>query len=320
MRNQGLPTVTDIDVPGPYAFLSLDKQQTSAVNGDAGGSWAPAYPITIGGAGVVFGAPASFSNFVGVLSATGAASLQATAGIVQSGGVVQFEAGSTLNLNASCRLEFQSGSLATWYDLTQFSGSPGGTLSFGTVGTTVNGKIDWNAFSPTIASTAAWSFGSGALLNFGANATWTLTGASTWNGAVIYLGGVERSAALRLIAATSTTAWRYGGATDDGAVDFTHYGGSFDYYTVPALASSRTYVLDSPVSGVQSNSDGIRMTFTCLASGSLPVVTFRRADGTTAASSPTTGPWWITFEWSLSTAAWHAYAWDSGTSRVASQN
>ena len=306
MHFEALKVWTVVDVPDPFALLDLDTQQTKVVNGDDGGTWNPTYPIVLGGAGVVVGGPSSFSSASGFTDGSCNASIGGTAS-VPNHGFVSFKAGSIWNFNASSVIEWQSGANVTWANQI-YAASSQLTLTC-----TLTGAVDFFNFTPTFASGAAWNFGSGSACSF-LGAAWNQSGGTQWNGTVAYtaLGSITRKGQAILSGSHATTTFRYGGASNDGNAT---YDGSFDAYVVPSLSAACRYTLAA------SNSlDGQRLTFTCLVHGSMPAVSFVRPDGTTAATSPTTGPWWVTFEFSLFTSSWHAYAWNSGDTITQSQN
>jgi len=53
--------VNGAPIPSAY-FQALDTAQSKGINGDSGGTWTPAAPITIGGAGMWFGGPSTISG------------------------------------------------------------------------------------------------------------------------------------------------------------------------------------------------------------------------------------------------------------------
>lgn len=317
MHNQPLKTFTSNDVPGPYAMLVLDKQQTKLVDGDNGGSWNPTYPIIIGGSGFIVNGPSQFNDASGTLQPGNVASLQAN-GTVSSGGVVNCGLDSLIDIAGSARIEFQSGSTGVWANV-----SLAATSQF-TIGI-VAGSVAWVGLNATVASTYAWAFGSGSSLALGTGSTWNATGGMAWNGTVFYgttdpsvisIPSIVRSGALTLSAATSQICLRPGGTTLDAD---SAYDTSSDEYTVPKVSADRTYQVRSP-SITLGDYDGKLMTFTCLANSSAHAVTFVRTDGSTIGVSPSSGPWWVTFEWSNSNKSWRAYAWNAGQTNTQQQS
>lgn len=83
-------------------FWSLDSQVFASINGDAGGTWAPAAAIVIGGLGIDITGPASLTN-VGTLESDGGAWLMA------NGGTVTIDSGATLEIDSTSSISVNSG-------------------------------------------------------------------------------------------------------------------------------------------------------------------------------------------------------------------
>ena len=309
------PSWSALSDPMPQHLLELDKRQDASLNGDDGGTWNPAYPIVLGGAGVTLSTNSSFASVTGQTTPTGVVLVDGTAAIsVPSNGTLNLEAvSSQFTLQSNAQLIVNGPAVLTLGNMTFDLVSSQITLT-----TTVGGPLDWIGFSPTFATGTTFGFATGSQLVFGNGSTWSWSGGITWNGQLA-LGQpttsldtstpiVTRTGPWIVNTSTSTTAWRNGGATADG---LDQYGISADEYQVPSLSDDTVYIL------VKTGAlDGNLITFTHLVHGTTKAVTFMRGDGTTAAICPTTGPWWITFE--LRNGDWHAYAWGQGDSTMQS--
>lgn len=106
------PPLVFNQVIGVAELNALDVFTSESLNGDQGGSWAPATPIVIGGSGLNATGPFEAGNATsitlgagGVLSVpVGSQLLVLGTQIVNSGGIVQWQSGSFLNVVAGATL------------------------------------------------------------------------------------------------------------------------------------------------------------------------------------------------------------------------
>lgn len=91
----------------------MDVEITESVNGDQGGTWAPATPIALGGAGVQVTGAFDASNVTSLALSSGGGLLSVPVGaqilvlgtqVVNAGGIVQWQAGAFLNVSAGATL------------------------------------------------------------------------------------------------------------------------------------------------------------------------------------------------------------------------
>lgn len=92
-------------------FWSLDNQVYKAINGDEGGTWAPAAVITVGGSGLTVTGPSSLTNCSDITIDNGTFDMTGTGVITISDTVaVNLSNTATINLGSGTRINANSGS------------------------------------------------------------------------------------------------------------------------------------------------------------------------------------------------------------------
>src|ERR1051326_4888926 len=87
---------------------ALELDNAKAINGDDGGSWAPAIPIALGGAGIHVTGPSQLDDIV-------ASTLKATLTLYTGLGLIDVQSGSHIEWQSGGSALFTSGSFGIWY-------------------------------------------------------------------------------------------------------------------------------------------------------------------------------------------------------------
>jgi hypothetical protein len=239
-------------VVDPAEFEQFDAQLYAAINGDAGGTWAPSIPITIGGAGI---------NVTGLLAADDVE----IGGTLEVGGQALFNAPVTIDndLAVNGAAVFYDG--VTFNDTVSFDGpaqvETGNTFTVG------------NGATLSIPSGGTQTIASGATFTIASGATVTIGAATTFNGAMSLTKriGLSSNAAIsirRVAGADAATA--YGVVSASGTV-------VADEVDIGTLTAARTYTVDDGIAG-----DRIR--FTKLGTDAFTVTIRNQADSATIAT------------------------------------
>lgn len=291
-------------------FEAFDDGRYTAVDGDAGGTWAPANPIVVGGNGM---------SVTGLFDASQVDALTITGGgdglLVELGnfatfdGTTSFASGSTTDFHGGATVNVDSGVL--WHvksgaNLVWDSGSSATfnttTASFnaGTVGFTgaavalLNGTLGFTGTVVTVTNTA-WAFAGTSAVQV-SSTPWTFTSTSS----------VTRNCPEVRSGNLATTSGRHATAADSPTQT---YGAENDRYFYSNLTANRVVTLRQTAGGGNpAPANGTVVRFTCRNAFGFHV-TWNNEDASYVANSPTSDPWWIEFE--FYSGNWFASAWGS---------
>lgn len=314
-------------------MAAFDLSQFKSINGDDGGTWAPAAVITIGGQGVTITGHCTLGNLV---SAT-----------VQSGGLATFNVGSTLNMSGTLNIVTGTSHVKTGSILQvdaggtiEVSGSGGAGLiqidSSGILLGQASSIVSLGGIN-TFSATSVNTFSNSSATTFGATSTLTCnnipafsggflsTGTSAFTGAVNFNGSaavtLNSGTTLAIAGATTITggttysgagatrAFRRGIGTDANG----NYDVSKDAYLVPPLSTNRIYTLTHTTGQIPVAGNRIKFT---RAFSYAHQIQFQREGGTNICNFADGIDGWAEFEYFNSGLGgglcWHCIAYGSG--------
>jgi hypothetical protein len=239
-------------------MASFDTSLFGAVNGDAGGTWAPAAQIVLGGSGLSVTGPSAFSNIT-------AATLNGTLTVTSGNGIT---------LNSGATLTLSSGSTST------MAGSASLTLS--------------NTASIAFTGTSLLSVGSTAVMSITGAVTFAGAGVTYDSSTTINYSGATASGKLTrtgqtILSGQAAIGWRSVTIVDTNQ---TLDAAAYDVVFVPAAiaGSSKTVLMSVPTNSAHAIVRFTRQS----ASGSFSVL-IANHDGVLLASLPNTASPWAEF-------------------------